>query len=175
MATTVKPPTVERVATSRRSNRWLVVAVVVLALAVLALGAWMIYDLVAEPETAAPDAVRELMDDYTAAWNNYDGDAFMALTTDFYTFDNGFETLARSSTASSVRGGIWKAAGMQVERVGEYITIGDGPYYVAAVNRIESNDPVDFFGISTNVVVETEDGLKVAEHRFLGDAFTGNN
>jgi hypothetical protein len=187
MGTTIEASAPERVDATDGNNRWLVVTIVALAVGLVALGAWVLYDQAAEPEMAAPAAVRELMDDYHAAWNNYDGDAFLAAVTENYSFDNGITTYGRSYVSSMISG-MNKASNVKLERIGDLVVIGDGAtvapwagivaYYVATVNRtdrVESGgDVVDGAGISTFVVVDTGDGLKIGEHHFVGNTVVSN-
>lgn len=66
MATTIETSSAEQLGTMRRSNRRLGVTVVVLAIALVALGAWVMYDLASQPETAATADINTLYDDYLA-------------------------------------------------------------------------------------------------------------
>jgi hypothetical protein len=166
MAATVEAPPAERLETAERNNRGLVMTVIELAIALVALGAWVLFDQAAEPETATPQAVQELMDDYQAAWNNYDSDAFRAVTTEEYTHTNGDFTSTRDTTAGTIAHTA-SNADFQVERFGDLVVTGEGPYYVAVANRLHDDEGTEA-GISTFVVVETNDGLKVAEHLVIG-------
>jgi len=174
MATTIDTPTSDKqLEDAQRNNHWLIGAVVVLAIALLALGAWVVYDQAQTADTAGSDAVIEMLDDYRAAWNEYDGDAFMALTAEDYVLvSSGGEEVARTMQASTIRG-FAKGINFQVEQIGDPVVVGDGPYYVAVANRLDSDayegDLVDHVVISTFVVVETADGLKVAEHHTVGN------
>jgi ketosteroid isomerase-like protein len=187
MGTTIDAPATERVDATDGNNRWHVVTIVALAVGLVALGAWVLYDQAAEAETAAPAAVRELMDDYHAAWNKYDGDAFLAVVTEGYSFDNGMTTYGRNYVSSMVSG-MNKASNVKLEPIGDLVVIGDGAtvapwagivaYYVATVNRTDrleaGGDVFDGAGISTFVVVDTGDGLKIAEHHFVGNTVVSN-
>ena len=166
MATTIKTPPSTRLEAAERNNRGLVMTVVGLAIALVALGAWALFDQAAEPETAAPQAVQELIDDYEAVWNNYDGDAFSAVTTEDYTHTNGDFTSDRDTMASTIAS-MAPSSNFQVERIGDLVVTGKGPYYVAGANRLHDSQGIED-GISAFVIVETDDGLKVAEHLFVG-------
>ena len=171
MTATIERPTEDRPDTAeRRNNRRLIFTVVALAIALVVLGAWVLYDQAAEPETAAPAAVQELLDDYAAAWNDFDGDAFLALVTEDYSFYDGEDTSGATVMASTI-GGINRLFGLEVERVGDYLSIGDGPFYVTSIARITgapaSGDAFENIGASSFLVVETADGLKVAAHSAL--------
>jgi hypothetical protein len=168
MATTIEAPPAETTGTADHNNRGLIVTIVVLAIALLALGAWAIYQQTAESETAAPAAVEELLNDYGAAWNNYDGEAFLALTTADYVHDNGRVTYDQARTANLISIDL-KAMNWQLEQVGDRIVSGDGPYYTAEVNQLTSGSTQANDGISTIVVVDTDDGLKVSSHVWTGN------
>jgi len=167
MATTIEAPPAKKTGTADHNNRGLIITVVVLAVALLALGAWAIYQQTAESETAGPAAVNELLDDYGAAWDNYDGEAFLALTTADYVHDNGSTTYDQAGTATLISGTLGGMS-FQAEQVGDRIVSGDGPYYTAAVDRLINGSTQTGDGISTIVVVDTPDGLKVASHTWTG-------
>lgn len=146
--------------------RAMTITVVVLAVALVGLGAWMVYDLATEPETAATSEVAAVLEDYTAAWNDYDGDALLSLVTDYYTFVFGSDVRTGEAQAEQLAGlgGInWHA-----EEIGDVIMVGSGPrYFVAEANRLTS-DVGDGEGISSFIVVEDGDTYKIAQHTFVG-------
>lgn len=165
MATTIETTPTEQLKTAERNNRWLVAAVVVLAVALVALGAWVLYDMASEPETAASDEITAVLDDYNAAWNEGDDDAFRELTSEGYTFTSGDTTANRDVQAVS----IVASSTFDVRRVGDLVVMGDGPeYFVVAAEEIAYGGG-DFVGVSAYRVVETEEGLKVAEHTWVGN------
>ena len=67
-----------------RRTRQLSTTIAVLLVALLALGAWMIFGTRPLSDNAAPDEIVQLMEDYNAAWNSFDADALATLTTDDY-------------------------------------------------------------------------------------------
>jgi flagellar basal body-associated protein FliL len=67
-----------------KPNRWPVIVMAVLAVAVVGLIAWMIFAMRPNSPNAAPPEIVQLMEDYNAAWNAYDADALEALVTDGY-------------------------------------------------------------------------------------------
>ena len=143
--------------------------VVVLGIVAVGLAGWVVYDLFFGPTTAPNTEMSQLLDDYTAAWNDHDGEAFMALVTEDFVFesDGGISTRtyqAQSITASSEYG--W-----EVDQVGEPMWAGDGPWYVTTVDEVSWEDaPAPIEGISTFEVVEMEDGsYLIAQHVFFGD------
>ena len=167
MATTIEAPPAETTGRADHNNRGLIVTIVALAIALLALGAWAIYQQTAESETAGPAAVEELLDDYTAAWDNYDGEAFLALTTESYVHDNG-RTIYRQAATATLITGMLQTTKFKGEQVGDRIVTGDGPYYAAVVNQLSTYSTPSGDGISTFVIVDTDDGLKVASHIWRG-------
>lgn len=68
-------------------SRFLTVTVVVLAVVVAGLGAWTVLSLSSTAETALTPEVQQVVDDYLAAWNSYDGEAFRELVTEDYVLD----------------------------------------------------------------------------------------
>ena len=168
MATTIDAPPAETTGTADHNNRGLIITIVVLAVALLALGAWAIYQQTAESETAAPAAVEELLVDYHEAWSDYDAEAILALTTEDFVFVNGPTTNDQAETAAIVSGGYLESIGFQAEHVGDPIVTGDGPYYAAVVIHQTITSGLNQDGISTFVVVDTADGLKVKSYVYTG-------
>jgi ketosteroid isomerase-like protein len=172
MARTMEAPTIESPETAERTNRRLVWAVVGLAVALIVLGAWSLYSQAVEPETVPPAPVRELLDEYHAAWNNHDGDAFRELTTDDYMYATADGEFTQAQMARTI-GGEAAARNFKVGIIGDATATAGAPYYVAVVNMAETTDAggttTKRNGVSTFVIVETDDGLKVTEHRFVGD------
>ncbi len=165
MTTTIERPPAEQIETTERNNRWLVIAVVVLALALLALGAWVIFDQASQPETAATTEVEALYDDYVAAWTDSDADAFTELGTENFVFTSFGVTFSQSEQAASVA----MSGNPVFERVGDLVVMGDGPdYFVTAAERITLRG-TEYFGVSAYRIVETEDGLRIAEHHWVGN------
>ena len=67
-----------------KPNRWPTVLIVVLAVVLVGLVAWMVFMMRPNSPTAAPPEIAQLMEDYNAAWNAHDADALEALVTDDY-------------------------------------------------------------------------------------------
>lgn len=151
-----------------RGNRTLKVIVIALAVALVGLGAWVIIDRSSTPATAPSDEIAQVWDDYTDAWNNYDGDAFLEITTDDYTFVSEMGTASATSQAASING--MGRYDWQVTPVGERVMAGDGPWFVTQVNRVQDStmtEPVE--GISVMTIVDDGGVLRVANHTFYGD------
>jgi len=150
-----------------RGNRTLKAIVIALTVALVGLGAWVIIDRSSTSDTALSDDVAQVWNDYTDAWNNYDGDAFLALVTPGYTFVNGDSTTNAESQARSIANA--GTVDWHVTMVGEPAMAGDGPWYVSQVNRVEmSSLPEPIEGISVLTIIDTADGLRVATHTFYG-------
>lgn len=164
MATITEPPPTKELETTKRNNHWLIVAVVILAAALLGLGAWVIYDQSSGSETAANSEISALYDDYVTAYANSDPDAFTEVTTTNYTFESLGATRTQVEQALTVA----TTSAMEVHRVGDLVVTGDGPeYYVAVAERVMLGD-VEYVGVSAFRMIETEDGLKISEHDWVG-------
>jgi hypothetical protein len=181
------------VAQPARTRSWLrslTVPVVVFAVALTALGACSPADSTAIPdtvipetaipETAAPETavtaeIDRLLGDYEAAWNTYDVDALRPMFTDgFMSYEtnpdakHGISTGASHSqdladTLSRIEGG-WQLGKGQVQRLGEPIMTGDGPWVVSQAWRvtIESYDLPVTECITTYTIVDEDGTLKIA-------------
>ena len=150
----------------------LVVTVVVLLLAVVGLIIWPIGG--DDSSASLPDDLEQLLDDYTDAWNDYDADAFLALTTSDYvmrTERNGESgQQAQANVIATLGNAEWRTT-----PVGDPIVTGEGPWQVAQQTDVSA----DFLpageesGISTFVIV-VEDGVpKVASHTYQSWYFGG--
>jgi hypothetical protein len=165
MATTIDSPPVERLEKVEHSNRRLVVAVVLLAVALVALGAWVMYDLASAPDTAPTDEITAVYDDYLASWVEQDSEAFLGVTTEDY-FQTSFGTI---TTRSERANGLRQPGLSEIERIGDLMVMRDGTtYFVAAAERITFMN-VEYVGVSAYRMVETEEGLKIAEHGWIGN------
>jgi hypothetical protein len=166
--TTTTGPGSDRSGHPERGNRTLKAIVIALTVALVGLGAWVIIDRTSTPDTAPSSDVAQVWDDYTDAWRNYDGDAFLELTTDDYTFVTEMGTTTADSQAIYIdRLGAYD---WQVTQIGERTMAGDGPWFVSQVNRVEQNnwsEPVE--GISVLTIVDDGGVLRVANHTFFGD------
>ncbi len=153
----------------RRSG--LVFAVWVLSILVVGLAAWLIYDQFFGSDTATTSDIEALLDDYTAAWNEYDGTGFLELVTDDYEFEQaGVSRSTAANQASMIDAG--SGIEWQVERVGESLMQGDGPWYVASANNITTSiAPEDGYrGISIFTIVEQDGELLIRRHVYFGRA-----
>jgi hypothetical protein len=123
-----------------------------------------------KPANAVPDDVSSVVEAYTASWNDYDSDAFLAVVTDDYVFvNNGTET-DDATQASFIGGGGLESMDWSADEVGDSIVAGDGPYYVATTNTLTtSGSPEGVEGLSTLTVVDDGGELKVSEHTYVGE------
>ncbi len=145
--------------------RGLTIAVVVLAVVLLGLGAWMVYDYVTGADTAVTGDIETLLDDYAAAWNEYDSDAFLVLVTDDYTFEGPGEV----NTAEVEAAGIAQlgAYDWNVTMTGDRVIAGDGPTYVVLQPNEVTSTIGDMEGISVFTIVETDGSYLISGHRFI--------
>jgi hypothetical protein len=150
-----------------RGNRTLKAIIIALVAALVGLGAWVIVDRSSTSDTAPSEDVAQLWSDYTDAWNNYDGDAFLALVTPTYTFVYGTSTTNAESQARSIENA--GTFDWHVTVLGEPAMAGDGPWYVSQVNQVKmSSSPEPIEGISVLTIVDVGGQLKVANHTFYG-------
>ena len=154
-------------------NRFLTIAAMVLALALVGLSAWVVYDMTTAPETAVTAEIEELLDDYIAAWNSYDGEAFLELLTDDYVLDMVGASAAATQPASDASELVnsLDAFEWSVAVIGERIMAGDGPWYVSEVEHFAGPDygPAGADGVSTLTIVDDGGTLKVARHAYVGN------
>jgi hypothetical protein len=92
----------EHRARARDANRFLVVLAVVSTAAAAVLGGWLMIDRTSSSGTATTDEVQELIDRYYAAWNDWDGDAYLALVTDDARFEDSAGTASAAPMAVAI-------------------------------------------------------------------------
>jgi len=169
-ALTEKPDAPSGEGTQRLEGRLraMTITVIVLAVALIGLGAWLIYDQVADSETAPTGEVAALLDDYNSAWNAYDSDAFLGLVTESYTFEYAGDVNTAQEQADEIA--TLGQVDWHVDMVGKPIMSGNGDpnYYLAVPNSITSNVG-DGEGMSLFVVVGDGDTFRIAQHTFVGD------
>lgn len=120
-----------------------------------------------EPANAVPDDVWTLIEDYTAAWNDYDDGAFLDHVTEDYVFVTDTSESDREAQAEVIGAGTLSGMSWSAEVIGDPIVAGDGPYDVAVTNRITMNG-IETDGLSMVTVVDDDGELKVAEHIWTG-------
>lgn len=142
--------------------------VVVLAAAVVGLGAWLIVERSAASDVAVTDEVQQLIDDYHDVWNEYDGEAYLDLVT-----ENGVHVVGGRATSASEQAMIIDGLGRydwHVEPLGEPIMVGDGPWYVAQANLLTSATYPEegYEGLSTLTIVDDDGTLRISRHVYTG-------
>ena len=164
MATTVTPPQRSAPPATPPTNRRLIAVIVILALALVGLAAWIVFDRASEPDLAPTAEVEALLADYEQAWRDLDGDALLSVTTDDYRFTSQGQTFDRQERASTFA----VIADFDAVHTSDPVMVGDGPYYVTFAEEITVTGTTSP-GVSTFRIVETADGLRVAEHAWVGD------
>lgn len=152
----------------QRRLRTLTATVIGLALALLGLGVWTVFDYVNESSTAVPDEVKELLDDYRAAWSQGNSEAFLGLVSEQYVFEDGWFVVNAEERAAVLDG--WADRGLNIEAVGEPIMATDGTYWIVAqANReTESGSVSAIDGISTYTIVVRDGRYVIARHIWTG-------
>ena len=120
-----------------------------------------------EPANAVPDDVWTVVEQYTAAWNDYDDGAFLEHVTEDYVFITDTSESDRDAQAEVIGAGSLSGMGWSAEVIGDPIVAGDGPYDVAVTNRVTMNG-IETDGLSMVTVVDDDGELKVAEHIWTG-------
>ena len=184
MTTTTPPehqaPTDPSTTTASRSRTGLWITIAVLAVALLALGAWVVVDWTSTSSSEVPDDIEALIDDYLAAWEAQDEAAMRALvTTDFvvneYYYQASIDRTFLTSTITDdlegvVNVGFSPNRMWTTEQVGEPIIVGEGPWFVAiGENWILDTSRAD--GMAHYVIVEENGELKIANHYWAGEEY----
>jgi|GEM_PF-6621847 len=120
------PERKETVERTEQRSRGLTIAVAMLAVIAVILGGWLAYELQRTDETALTPEVQAVMDDYFAAWNAYDVEAFSAVVTSDYLFYQNLGRTVRTAEETA----LWMTdvlAGYEfgVEAIGPYQMVGD--------------------------------------------------
>lgn len=125
--------------TVERRTRGLGLGVVILTNLVLAMGAWIIYDFNQGAATAPTSEMSQLVDDYTTAWNDYDGEAFLALTTPGHRFERAGGCVFNQTEQAVQLESTYPQFAWQVENMGPSIAVGEGPWYVSTPIQATTN------------------------------------
>jgi len=173
--------TIERTETdatqkTEQRSRWPIVVIVVLSIALVGLIAWMTLAMRPNSPTAAPPEIQQLMEDYVAAFNDYDADALEALVTDNYqmqgnladgslSWANDMESL-RSSFLPMLQGWDWRN-----HYEGPYYAVGsDSTMFVSSEGgRMTATGSYDYpdgdkDSVSLFRIVKVGDEWKIADH-----------
>lgn len=167
-----RPAPDSRLATYRRRNRFLVVALVIMAAALAVLAAWVLVDATGGSEPAVTEDVEQLLAGYRIAWNDADGAAFLDHVTDDYTFESVLGTAdaeAQAAAIDDLAGTPWEVA-----VIGDPIMAGDGPWYVATAEVMTGTGGGNGDeGVSLVRIVDDGGTLRIARHVYMGDLLPG--
>jgi flagellar basal body-associated protein FliL len=167
--------TIERTETAQKTEQrstWPIVVIVVMAIALVGLIAWMTLAMRPNSPTAASPEIVELMNEYTVAFNAYDADALEGLVTSGYRLHSSGDSFDRD--LESVRSLLptLESWGWRVTNEGPYYALESAPdsgtWYVssegAAIYRNSTDHPQN--GLWT--VVESDGRILVSEHFTMG-------
>ena len=168
MTATVERP--EKVADTSRAGgpTGLRITVLILAILALGMGAWIIYDYVQDSALTPNAEMSELIDDYTAAWNEYDSEAFLAATRDGYVFTSNtsgvFDRDEQAAVIDELGTYSW-----QVTILDDPLVVGDGPWFYASFPvEIESTLSDVAQGVSMLTIFEMDGEMLVTAHVYNG-------
>lgn len=167
----------------RRKNRLLSVTVIVLAMALIGVGVWSVFNATNTSEAAPTGEIDQFLDDYYAATNQYDAATLERLfTTEFRGYEANSRLFRRSDGSLDLQvlshaawvevnldeilnglGG-YSLVEASIDALGEPIVVGDGPWLVAQAYRW--NTPMGVspgsYGITTYTIVDEGGTLKIA-------------
>ena len=156
----------------RNQNRWLKIAVAVLALVALAFGAVLAYNLASGDDSAAPDEVTRILDDFSTANAENDVDLMRSIITDDYVQTIDFYRPGELSPAFTSVGPFSESSTSrltyQVERFGDPIVTGDGPWVVSVGETWMPDTFNRDSGTATYVIVDDEGALKIDKYYWAG-------
>lgn len=152
----------------RPGSRFFIITIAVLALALIGLGAWTFVDRSSSSDTAVTADIQQLLDDYSAAWNDYDGDAFSALVTENYHFVMGSDSSSAVVQAGYISNAL-EPGNWHVEQTGDAMMVGDGPWLVAAPNTVTGDgyDVDGQVGFSLMTIMDVDGTLLIARHEYM--------
>lgn len=154
--------------TLERRIRSLWIAVMILGALVLGLGAWLIYDYTQDSALAPSAEIAQLVEDYTNAWNDYDGEAFLATTREGYTFTSNAGTFDRTEQLYAIENTLPKYE-WRVEPLLDPIAVGDGPtWFISLPNETSDNIRDLVEGVTVLTVVDRDGDYLVTRHIFVG-------
>ena len=150
----------------RNGGLW--VAIAILAIAVLGLGTWTAIDMFRSSEVTPSGEIAALLDDYTAAWNEHNGEVMLELTAPGFTFVSaGGMELDRASTSAHLTNEL-PAYRFSMERPGFPVMMGDGPWYVAMPVHTTTNIR-EADGIAMLTIMNQGDTYLVVRPTVTGD------
>lgn len=163
------PRSMSSTTTTGARHQVLIIIAIVLVAAGAGVGAWVVNDRMST-NTSVINDVAQLLDDYSAAWNDWDGEAFLTLVTDEATFRTAAGTTGAHEQADLIDS--FGSSNWHIDRVGEPVISGDGPWYVAQpVHLSASTYPAaGYDGIATFTIVDVDGMLRVADHAYTGES-----
>jgi hypothetical protein len=154
-------------------RRFLTITVAIMAVVLIGLGAWVVYDQTTVPETTVTEEIQIVIDDYLATWNSYDGEAFLELVTIDYALDmtGGSVSITQQAEETYELVNSLQAREWNETVIGEPIMTGDGPWFVSLVEHFTAPGygPQGADGVSTFTIVDEDGTLKVARHTYVGN------
>lgn len=170
---TDRPTETDNLKQAPSGKRFLVIAVVVLALTSIGLGTRVIFD---QATTGLDDEIEQLLDDYLTAWEARDEPAIRAATTEnfvlneyAYTDDPTFGFRQSYVVNDNIDGVVSEGFGYNftVEHVGDPIVTGEGPWFVS-VEEIWEESNSHYEGQANYTIIEVDGVFKIANHYWAG-------
>jgi hypothetical protein len=157
-------------------RRWIVV---VLGAGVALFAGVLAYVVVADDDDpTVPDDVQEVLDEFRGAMESNDVATIQGLVTDDFRRPDYLGDPRSNTPSRGVRTVEFfeSSRGFEIDPVGDPIVTGDGPWYVAQVEDwtvVVPNDHGDdlvvaYDAITTFVVIETDDGLRIDDAYWAG-------
>ncbi len=157
---------------AEQRSRWPIAVIVVMAIALVGLIAWMTLMMRPASPTAAPPEVVELIQEYNAAWNAYDADALEVLVTPQYRVHSEGEVV--DSDMEGVRSSLFgwsESVNWHSTNEGPYYAVetGSGTWLVSSEGGTINRSGTDYPATGVRRIVTGTDGaLLVADHYFTG-------
>jgi flagellar basal body-associated protein FliL len=167
--------TIERTETettqkTEQRSRWPIVVIVVMAIALVGLIAWMTLAMRPNSPTAAPPEIQQLMEDYTAAWNAYDADALEGLVTVNYRIHSNLTDYDMEDVRAYMLTGL-EGMDWHVTTEGPYYAVegSTGTWYVSSEGSTVNRTGKDYGHNGVwKVIDERVGGPLVVEHYTMG-------
>jgi flagellar basal body-associated protein FliL len=167
--------TIERTETettqkTEQRSRWPIVVIVVMAIALVGLIAWMTLAMRPNSPTAAPPEIQQLMEDYSAAWNAYDADALEGLVTVNYRIHSNLTDYDMEDVRAYMLTGL-EGMDWHVTTEGPYYAVegSTGTWYVSSEGSTVNRTGKDYGHNGVwKVIDERVGGPLVVEHYTMG-------
>jgi hypothetical protein len=165
------PEVHERERSAPGERRWLKIAVVAFGLLSLGLGVALVAGVAADDTPDVPAEVTRVLDDFGTAYATADGDLFTSIVTEDYFFNERFyaadAVVPDFTTAGPRTERIVSSSTFQVERFGDVIVAGDGPWMVA-VGEVWTDPFNRWDGVANYVMVDDGGEVKIATYDWVG-------